>query len=162
MNILQMHNILNDLYDRAEKFNKKLNDLHYITSFQSYNNHFININGNYYKQNYYMPVITVENKGDICFNFNSIEFEFYVTKEQMIDINLEKLINDYKNDLNIYEYKNCTIDIYKIGDSKDEILNKINNSLDDKFGISFNCSSLSDVDIIKHFRLICSLLKRNF
>ncbi|MCM1052836.1 MAG: DUF3201 domain-containing protein [Ruminococcus sp.] len=162
MDILEMHNILNNIYNKAEELNKKINDLHYKTSLQSYNNHFISINNNYYKQKYYMPVISVENKGDICFNINSIEFEFYVTKSQMTNIDLETLIRNYKKELNIYEYKDCTIDIYRIGDNKYDVLNKIDNSFDNKFGISIDCSSLSDSEIIQHFNIICSLLNKNF
>lgn len=162
MDILQMHNILNNIYNKAEKLNKKINDMHYKTSLQSYNNHFININDIYYKQKYYMPVISVENKGDICFNIDSIGFEFYVTKDQMTDIDLENLISNYKKELNIYEYKDCTIDIYRIGDNKYDVLSKINNSFDNKFGISIDCSSLSDSEIIQHFNIICSLLNKNF
>ncbi len=161
MNILQMHNIFNNIYNKAEELNKRFS-LHYKTTFQSYNNHFININGKYYNQKYYMPVITVENIGDICFNIDSIEFEFYVTKEQIIHIDLEHLISEYKKELNIYEYKDCTNDIYIIGDNKYDILNKVSNSLDNKFGISINCSSLSDSEIIHHFNIVSSLLNKNF
>ena len=161
MDILQIHNILNDIYSKAEELNRKINNLNYKTSLQSYNNHFISIDGKYYNQKYYMPVISVENRGDICFNINSIEFEFYVTKEQITHIDLEHLISDYKKELNIYEYKDCTIDIYKIGDNKYDVLSKVNDSFDNKFGISINCSSLTYSEIIQHFNIISSLLNKN-
>jgi len=161
LNILEIHKVLNEIYDKAEKLNIKLNELHYKTTFQSYNNHFININGEYYRQKYYMPVISVEDKGDICFNIDLIEFEFYITKDKIIDIDLDKLIRIYKKELHIYEYENCTIDIYKIGDREVKVLSKINNSADKKFGISIDCSSVSNSDIIQHFNVICSLLNKN-
>lgn len=161
MEILTMHNILNDIYDKAEELNRKIGDSHYKTDLQSYNKHVINISGKYYSQKYYMPVITIENRGDICFNFDSIEFEFYITKEEMPYIDLEHLISDYEKELNIYEFKDCTIDIYRVGDSPNDVLSKINNSFDDKFGVSINCSSLSDSEIIERFNLVSSLLNKN-
>lgn len=108
-----------------------------------------------------MPVISVENKGDICFNIGSIEFEFYVTKDQIVDIDLENIISNYKRELNIYEYENCTVDIYLIGDNKQDVLNKVNNSFDNKFGIAINCISASDVEIIHQFNRIDVLLRKD-
>lgn len=160
MDILPIHNILNNIYDKAENLNKLLNDLHYKTCFQSYHNHVISINGNYYQQKYYMPVITVDNKGDICFNFDLIAFEFYITKEQMNHINLDRLIHDYQMQLSIYEYADCTIDIYQIGDYKQEILNKIQQSSDHKFGISIDVTSLSYSEIIRHFHIVSTFLNK--
>lgn len=109
-----------------------------------------------------MPVISVENSGDICFNINSIEFEFYVTKKQISCINWDYLINHYKKELNVYEYKNCTIDIYQLGDNNFDIISKVNNSSDNKFGISISCSSLSDSEIIQHFNKISSIIIKFF
>lgn len=50
MDILQIHNILNNIYNKAEEINRQLINLHYKTSLQSYNNHFINVDGKYYNQ----------------------------------------------------------------------------------------------------------------
>lgn len=160
MDIKKIHEVLNDIYDKAENFNKELMEFGYKTNLASYNNHYINISGCYYKQKYYMPVISIEDKGDICFNINSIEYEFYVTKEQIDFIDLDKLIDRYKNELGIYEYDNCDVDIYKLGDKREDVLNKVRKSLDNKFGISINCSSFSNEEIIKHFAKVCTLLNK--
>lgn len=160
MNILEMHKLLNSTYEKAEEINKVLNKLQYKTTFKSFNHHYININGNYYKQKYFMPVISIENRGDICFNLNIIEYEFYITKEEVNKIDLASLINNYAKELNIYELNNCTIDLYKIGDTKEDVLNKINKSLDNKFGISINCTKFSNNNIIKHFNQISLLLNK--
>ncbi len=158
MDIKMIHDVLNNIYKRAESYNDELSKLGYKTYLQSYNNHYIRIDGKLCKQDYYMPVISIIDCGDICFNLDSIEFEFYVTKRQMDSIDLDGLINNYKNELSIYEFINCTVDMYKSGDSKDDVLAKIAKSLDTKFGISIDCSTLSKDDIIRHFNLVCSLL----
>lgn len=160
MDILQIHKTLNNIYDRVEKLDKKLKELGYKSYLASYNNHFLSIDGNFYNQKYYMPVISIGDKGDICFNLESIEFEFYITKEDMFKINLDELILNYKQVLSIYEYKECTVDLYKVGDNRENILEKVNKSKDKKFGISINCSLLSDEEIIDNFKKVCLLLDK--
>lgn len=160
MDIKSIHEILNNIYDKAESVNDELKRLNYKVELDSFNKHFINIDNKYLEQKYFMPVITVLNKGDICFNLNSIEFEFYVTHEDIKDIDLESLISNYKESLNIYEFTICTTDLYKIGDTYQDLLDKINKSTDSKFGISINVTRLSIEDIIKTFNKVCLILKK--
>lgn len=62
-------------------------------------------------------------------------------KEKLISLNgLELLMKQYHDKLSIYEFEDCTIDIYVNGDKREELLNKITNSKDSKFGISIDCS----------------------
>lgn len=160
MDILKIHNMLEEIYNHAERLKDTLISKNFKVTLASYNRHVINIEGKLYEQKYYMPVITVDNIGDICFNMNSIEFEFYVTKEDFDDINLNKLLGDYRDQLQIYEYEDCLKDIYKIGDSKEEVIRKVSNSKDDKFGVSIDVTNLSDEEIIEQFKIVANLLNK--
>jgi hypothetical protein len=66
--IRKQHEFLNDIYNKAELFLKKLQDNNIKATLNSYNKHYIKINDKYELQRYFMPVISIENKGDICFN----------------------------------------------------------------------------------------------
>lgn len=157
--ILEFHNTYNKIYDDAESLLKQLNELSYKAKLGSYNNHYIRYQDNYLHQKYYMPVITVEDIGDICFNIDGIAFEFYLLKEELLKLNeLGELLNQFKQELNIYEYDNCTNDIYIINDTEAELLEKIKRSNDKKFGISIDCSNVEMKDIIITFNKVCSLL----
>ena len=106
-----------------------------------------------------MPVISFKGKGDICFNMDIIELEFYISKEKLLyNPNLDKLIKSYANNLNIYEFEDCTIDLYKIGDNRMRLLEKISKCPDDKIGISIDCSEYEMKEIINHFNIIYNLL----
>lgn len=72
-------------------------------------------------------------------------------------LNFMLLIIQYKDYLNIYEFEDCTIDIYVNGDKKEDLYKKLKQSKDSKFGISVNC--LQKKDIIRHFNNICALLE---
>lgn len=158
-NKLLCHQVLTQIYNDAELLFRELKELSYEVSLNSYNNHYINIDKILVRQDYYMPVITIKNKGDICFNFDTIQFEFYISKDNLINnVNLNKLISEYKSRLNIYEFENCTIDIYQSNDSTQVLLEKLRNNKNDKFGISIDCYNFSNKDIIKHFNKVCLIL----
>lgn len=157
--ILEFHNTYNKIYEDAENLLQQLNELSYKVKLGSFNNHYIKYKDSYLHQKYYMPVITVNDIGDICFNIDGISFEFYLLKEDLLMLNeLEELLKQFKQELYIYEYENCTNDIYVINDTKAELLEKIKRSSDKKFGISIDCSNLEIKDIIIRFNKVCSLL----
>lgn len=158
--IVECHQFLNNIYEDAEKMLEHIIGLSYNATINSYNNHYININGKYEEQKYFMPVISIVDKGDICFNLDGIAFEFYIVKEKLLQLKaLEELLVQYGSVLNIYEFEDCTIDIYLNGDSKEELFRKVKQSKDSKFGIAIDCSSFEAKDIINHFNRICSLLE---
>lgn len=160
--ILEFHNFYNRIYEDAENILKKLNKLSYNAKLGSFNNHYIKCKNSYLHQNYYMPVISIENIGDICFNIDGISFEFYLSKEELLMLTeLEALLTQFKQELNIYEYEDCTNDIYIINDTKEELLQKIKKSKDKKFGVSIDCSNLENGKIINTFNIVCSLLNLN-
>ncbi len=159
---LEYHQFLNDIYIRCEKCLEYLHQLSYEATLNSYNHHYININGTYLKQEYYMPVITVENKGDICFNMGIIEFEFYISKEELVKSEiLTLLINKYEESLSVYEFEDCTKDMYHFGDTKEVVLKRIKESKDLKFGIGINVSHLEYNEIVWHFNQVCQILKKD-
>ena len=158
-NIISCHKILDNIYSNAERYFKTLTNLSYDATLASYNNHYIKINGELVHQKYYMPVISIKDKGDICLNLDGIEFEFYKTKEELLSsINLSELLTNYQNEVSIYEYENCTKDLYKPKMNIESIKENIKNSKDSTFGISINCHHYSDEEIIKHFENVCKLL----
>lgn len=158
--IVEYHMFLNKIYEDAEKLFEYLVMLSYKATLNSYNNHYISINGKYENQKYFMPVISIENTGDICFNLDGIEFEFFIDKEKILKLSkLEDLLNEYKSVLHIYEFNDCTIDIYTKEDTKQDLLRKVIDSKETKFGISINCLFYSSKDILNYFNTICSLLE---
>lgn len=159
MNKKLCHQLLTEIYNKSENLFEELKKLKYDASLNSYNNHYIKIDNKLVKQKYFMPVITIRDKGDICLNFDIVEFEFYISKDNLVNnVNLNKLISEYKDVLSIYKLEDCTFDLYKVGDTVQSLLTKVNNIKDNKFGISINCSDFSNNSIIEHFNNICLLL----
>lgn len=157
--ILECHKLLEETYNKAESLFCELIKIEYDATLESYNNHYLKLNGNYVCQKYYMPVITIKNKGDICFNLAKTELEFYIPKEIFLNLSsLDQLLLTYKKFLNIYEFTNCTIDIYSENDTKTSLIEKINSSNVDLFGLSVDCSSMNNEEIIYTFYDLCKLL----
>lgn len=155
--ILNMHNEMMNVYNLALEVYKVMDKKF---SLGYYNNHLIKLRGEYIKQDYYMPVISYEDKGDICFNFDEVSYEVYLTKEEIKDY-LDDLISKYKDSLSIYTTTNCDIDLYAIGDSKEDVLKRLDDLSDEEIGITIIESSRVNKVIVNNFKELLELLKRN-
>lgn len=153
------HNLLNDVYENCEKFYSKINKLYKNVKMDSYKGHYIRINGKYEEQKYYMPVISIDDIGDICFNLDGISLEFFLDKNNLLkncDFNL--LLNT-NYDVEIYDANDSTIDIYKKGMSLDLFIEKLEQWKSNVIGITINCQDKATEDIINIFGSISIILR---
>lgn len=154
--ILKVHKEITNIYDYAKKIYERLSD---TCELGYYNKHLIKIDGEYILQEYYMPVISMQEKGDICFNFDNVSYEFYLTR-----VNIQKylriLIDDYGDKLSIYTSENCDIDLYKKGDNVEEISKRLNDFNEEEIiGITIDANSFSDRHIVDNFLKLIDLFK---
>lgn len=158
--IRKQHEFLNDIYNKAEIFLKKLQNNNIKATLNSYNKHYIKINDKYELQRYFMPVISIENKGDICFNLDGLSLEFFLSKDKLIlNDNLLDIVEKYNYNLEIYSNENCLNDLYFKGISLEKLKENIISCNDDIIGITINCQNLIDEKIIDCFNNVCKLLK---
>ena len=122
----------------------------------SYKGHYIKINDNYEYQKYYMPVISINEIGDICFNLDGISLEFFVSKSTFLaNCNFKSLLN---YDVEIYDAKDSTIDIYEKNMKEDLLIKRLEEWERDLIGITINCQTKIKEDIINIFENIIDIL----
>ncbi len=122
-NIFKIHETLNGIYELAEEFYEYSKTIFEEVSINSYNGHLLKLNGEFKQQKYFMPVVSIGNYGDVCFNLDSISLEFFVEKEKFINsCNIKKLL-EYSPE--IYDGEKSEEDIYKKGMDINLLINKI-------------------------------------
>lgn len=147
-NTFNIHRSLNAIYDLAENFYEYAKNNFNEVSLNSYKGHLIKLNGKFLYQKYFMPVVSIGDYGDVCFNLDSISFEFFVEKNKFINkCNIEKLLN---YDSEIYDGECSEEDIYIKGMSVDELINKLQQIK--TVGISIYANN-------KNFNELCSYFK---
>jgi|GEM_PF-3855179 len=114
--------------------------------------HYVILGNKFKYQNFFMPVITITNKGDIVFNFNDsgieVSFEFVVDKSKLTSANIALLSDNFN--VQIYSEKDCLADFLVVNDIN-KTLNNIANSNEKSVGISMILDNLSRNDIIDKF-----------
>ena len=157
MNIEECHKLLNNVYIDCENLYDEIKNLFSNVKMDSYNSHYIKINSKYEYQKYFMPVISIGEIGDICFNLDGISFEFFMDKDNLVNnCNFDELLN---YNVEMYNAYDSTIDIYEDGLSKDEIISKIIDCKYDKIGITVNLQKENIENIPTIFSNICEILK---
>ena len=143
------HNLLNDIYSDCEKLYNKVRIQYENVRMNSYNGHYIRINDKYEYQKYYMPVISIDDIGDICFNLDGISLEFFVDKNNLLNnCDFNSLLNsDY--DVEIYDANDSTIDLYEKDMTLDLFISKMKQWKSNLIGITINCQDKNyDYDTI--------------
>jgi len=152
-----IHNSLNDVYSLAEKvFETIKSEGDFKASYGYFSGNYIKINGKYEYQKYPIPVISIEDKGDIGFNIDGVWFEFFLHKNEFHKINIEGLIRKYK--VEIYGGNDCLVDFYYEGKSAAEIIEGVKNSKEKAIGIAIYLNAMKYIDIKESFIDVCSLL----
>ncbi len=146
--IRHIHEEITKIYDYATDIYERLKDKCELGYF---NRHIIKIHEDFVEQSYYMPVISMQDKGDICFNFDDVSYEYYLTRAQL-QKNLKFLFENYQDKISIYPSSACTIDLY----NKGEDINAVNARLDEYneteiIGITIDANSFSDKNKIDNF-----------
>lgn len=156
MNNKLIHDKLNKIYDEAEDVLTLVKEKFPKAVLNSYKGHYIKIDGTYVYQKYYMPVISNDDKGDICFNLDGISLEFFVSQEKFKKIDISKLINlDYK--VEIYDGDNSEEDIYYEGMNINELINNIQKYKN--IGITINCQNIDKEKILELFENALNIFK---
>jgi len=153
-----IHNKFNDVYSLAESFFEAIkSEEGYKTSYGFFSGNYIKLKGKYEYQKYPIPVITIENKGDIGFNIDGVWFEYFLKKDDFIRSNLEGLIIKHK--LEIYGGTHCLIDFYFEGKSAADVFESVRNSEEEIIGVAVYLNDMQYMNIKESFKDVCSLLK---
>lgn len=154
--LIYVHDKINTVYEHANNLYEKLKDTCELGHF---NKHLIKVNNSFIEQAYYMPVISMQDKGDICFNFDDVSYEFYFTRENLQKY-LEVLIEKYPDKLSIYTSANCDVDLYFVGDKVNDINDKLNEyDKEEVMGITIDANDFSDKYIVDNFLELVNLFK---
>ena len=155
----EIHNLLDDIYTHSENLYQQIKKQYDNVVIDSYKGHLIKINSQYQYQKYYMPVISVADLGDICFNLDGISLEFFVDKNDFINISdLNSLLN---LDIEIYDAKDSTIDLYENDMSVAALRNNLKQTKQVLIGITINCQDKTDEEVINTFNTVCKYLYSN-
>ncbi len=155
--IQSIHNELNSIYTLAENIHESFKSEEELSvSYGFFSGNYIKIGETQEYQKYPIPIVSIEQKGDICFNIDRVGFEFFVTKELLKETIIESLVNNYR--VEIYGGKDCLIDFYNEGKPISDVLHDVNNSSEDTIGIAiysedFQCNSIKEI-----FFNVCNLL----
>ncbi|MBN2675799.1 MAG: DUF3201 domain-containing protein [Alphaproteobacteria bacterium] len=157
--LLLIHDFFNTIYQKADKLENLLKNENVSYTRGNYTHHYINIDGKESLQNYFIPVFTIENKGDIGFNLDGIFFEIMQKKDNLSTHQIGTILNRFPN-VEIYGYDDCLKYFYKTGDSAKNIFYNICTSHETI--IQFNLMlPLTDSakDILQEFNLFVSVIK---
>lgn len=152
--IRNVHEEITKVYGHAKKIFERLKDKCELGYF---NHHLLSINKELIEQEYYMPVISMQDKGDICFNFDNVSYEFYLPKKRLLNY-LDVLIGKYSDKLSIYTSANCDIDLYMVGDTVSDVDKRLEEYSDDEvMGITIDANSFSEQHIVDYYLELINL-----
>lgn len=152
-----IHNKLNNIYSLSESvFEAFKSDYDLKVSYGFFTGHYIKINEKYEYQKYPIPVISIEQKGDIGFNINGVWFEFFLDKNSLSKTNIKALID--KHNIEIYGGNDCLVDFYCKDKSIQNIFQDINASNEEIIGISIYLNDFNILNLKDTFFSVCTLL----
>lgn len=159
INVKEVHEFINSIYEKSEEAFKRLSedeDMKCIYTICKGN--YLKIDSKYSYQHYGIPIIVLENVGDIGFNLDGIFFEFFLKRDELVNIDFSEISDRH---IEIYGAEDCSVDYYKNGDNIRDVKRKIEESTENSFGIAFYYNSYDvDRDIIDEFIKIKRALKK--
>src|SRR6056297_3362542 len=114
--IKTIHKHLNQIYIRANNDYKDLLNRRFVCQLVFFKENYLQVDGQYELQHYPIPIITVNEIGDIGYNLDRIFFEFAFEKSDFLSKNLGYLI--HFDSLEIYGGQDCLVDFYQKGDTQ--------------------------------------------
>lgn len=158
-NIKEVHEFINSIYEKSEEAFKRLSENEDMKcTYTVCKGNYLKIDSKYSYQRYGIPIIVVENVGDIGFNLDGIFFEFFLDRYELANIDFNEISNRH---IEIYGAEDCSVDYYKNGDKLRDVKRKIEGSAENSFGIAFYYNSCDvDKDIIEEFIKIKRALKK--
>lgn len=122
--------ILNSIYkplcDKSAEIYQALKDAEYQVTCQFHNNHSVKRNNDFATEYFPIPVISIENLGDIGVDINSVWFEVVLPKEKAIKLDYANIANRYR--VEIYGSDNFLCDLYNEQIDVSKIVSNISNS----------------------------------
>lgn len=122
-----IHEHLNQIYIRANNDYKDLLKRRFVCQLEFFKENYLQVDGQYQLQHYPIPIISVNEIGDIGYNLDRIFFEFAFEKEDFLYTDLSYFINHYDS-IEIYGGHDCLVDFYQKGDPPEKIRNKVQHS----------------------------------
>lgn len=118
---------MNRIYKRANNDYKELLSCGVDCKLDFFKDNYLHIEGQYQLQHYPIPIITVNEIGDIGFNLDRVFFEFAFEKSDFLSKDLGYLIHHFDS-LEIYGSHNCLVDFYQKADTPEMIRDKVQHS----------------------------------
>ncbi len=122
LDLEKVHLMLNNLYERAQELRDELMSRGFKCRIVDAKGNYLLLSGSYVRQQYAIPVVEVEEKGDIGFNLDGPFFEFSLSREQLTRIDLKSLRRRFR--VEIFEGDSAMTDFYSDGDSLQNVLNR--------------------------------------
>lgn len=130
--------ILNEIYTVINQKKKELTKVFHEKGILSrcgyYNQHSVKIDGEWITEEYPIPVITIEQVGDLGIDLSHIFLEIVVAREQALKFNFHKL-EHFRYE--VYGIENYLNDFYNDTIPLTEIKDRIEKNNEDFIGISF-------------------------
>ncbi|MDL2292654.1 DUF3201 domain-containing protein [Acholeplasma sp. OttesenSCG-928-E16] len=142
------YNFLNEIYDKINQ--KKELIITYLAesgfelSSGFFNGHFCKIGNSFLEEKYPIPVITVNEVIDIGVDIDNIFLEFRVTKEFALNINYHIMPRPFE----LYGLNDFLDDLYNKDLDINEIKQKIIDSNETEFGLTFSFSYDEDIELL--------------
>jgi len=155
---INCHNLLNDIYSNCEDMFNRVKKQYKNVKMESYKGHYIRINGKYEYQKYFMPVVSVDGIGDICFNLDGISLEFFVNKNQLLNNCDFNSLLSLAYDVEVYDARDSTIDIYENNMSQNLFIEKLEQWESDLVGVTINCQDETFDEVINIFTRVVDVL----
>ncbi len=133
--ILQLNSIYSPLINYAQKCQALLKTKSINSRFVWANNHYEEYDGKYICETYPIPIIEIDEIGDIGFNLNECFYEGYFNKEKLISFNYEILKE--VGYFSMYGESDYLTDIYNTNMICGDIIPLLKNSPEDHIAINF-------------------------
>ena len=133
--IKTIHERLNQIYIRANNDYKDLLNRRFTCQLVFFKENYLQVDGQYQLQHYPIPIITVNEIGDIGYNLDMIFFEFAFEKSDFLEIDLSHILN-HDNAIEIYGGDDCLADFYQKGDTQEIIREKVQHSYEQNIMMS--------------------------
>ncbi len=141
-------NKLNEIYkplcEKTTEIKNKLNELGFCVKSGFYNNHYVKCDNGFLTEHFPIPVISVENIGDIGIDINSIWIEIILSRDEAILLDYAHMAHIYN--FEVYGVNEYLHDFYNAQSDPRLVVEKINNSEEKQICVAFYYAHESNTD----------------
>ncbi len=138
-----LNNIYLPLWEKYNELCKSLKEAEIKIAGGFFNNHSVKHNNTFITEYFPIPVILMENRGDIGIDIDSIWLEIKLTKEMALNLDYTQLASTYL--FEVYGAENYLSDIYNEQTDISDIVNNIHKSEESTLCICFYFNKEVDV-----------------